>query len=472
MKRLIVCCDGTWNTPDQEENGVPAPTNVFKLFNALAKSDGDIEQRKYYQAGVGSEGGTFDAILGGAIGKGISRNIQDAYQWLGSNYEEGDEIYLFGFSRGAFASRSLGGFLGKGLLDLRDVSYSEAGSRVKKAYEKGYRRKKSSIADWAEPDWLFFNDKKATPIHFVGVWDTVGSLGVPDDLEVLNVLEKKENWRFHNTELGDYVTHARHAMAIDEVRSSFTITRWSNAQTHDGIKELWFPGCHCDVGGGYSVCDLSNGALLWMMNESEGVGLKFRDGVANTIKANPTGVMHNSYKGPFAKMRSRPRNVDAMIPENEALFHASALERQKVSPIDYPAYHPTTVLKSAGDSHIVEIYACKRWNHTGVYLEEGAKYTFSAEGEWQDSKDVCDWKGTEDGNLTTGDIVRGVSSFLGLFEAVFKKRRIMSLQIFSVQKELKSSNGLHWWGPLQMTPGQGRQLKMMAAPFRINMWSW
>jgi uncharacterized protein (DUF2235 family) len=96
MKRLIVCCDGTWNNPDQEDNGIPAPTNVMKFYNALVDKDpatGGV-QEKFYQPGVGGEGGLFEKVGGGAVGAGISRNICSAYHWLATHYEEGDKIYL------------------------------------------------------------------------------------------------------------------------------------------------------------------------------------------------------------------------------------------------------------------------------------------------------------------------------------------------------------------------------------------
>lgn len=421
MKRLIVCCDGTWNTPDQEENGIPAPTNVCKIYNAIAEQDQErTVQLKYYHPGVGSEGGIVGSVLGGAIGAGISRIIRSAYHWIGCNYEEGDQIYLFGFSRGAFAARSLGGFLGRGLLDLRNFEPDHSWLRVKKAYGKGYRRKDSKIEDWAESDWIFFHNGQPVPIHFIGVWDTVGALGVPDDLELLNIFEKKKNWRFHDTELGGYVKNARHAMAIDEIRSSFTITRWNNAAQHPGIKELWFPGVHSDVGGGYADCNLSNGALLWMMEESSEVGLTFREGIQSQIKADPLGVMHYSFKGAFAKLRSRPRNIDAMFEGNRDIFHPSALKRQALSPIEQPPYHPTKILQ-VNETHTVDVYADTRWNYSGIYLPKGHSFTFSATGKWLDSKDACDWEGTEDGKLTAGDIVRGTSSFLGVFENIFNK---------------------------------------------------
>ncbi len=423
MKRLVVCCDGTWNNPEQEDNGVPAPTNVFKLYNAVAEtSPNGIKQLKYYHPGVGGEGGIVDSILGGAIGAGISRNICSAYHWLGNNYDEGDEIYLFGFSRGAFTARSLGGFLGKGLLDLRDEKPSESWQRVKTAYDQGYRLPDAEQADWAEPSWKFFHNGNAVPIHFLGVWETVGALGVPDDLEIFNLFDDPSKWGFHHTELGNHIERARHALAVDEIRSCFSPTRWKNLRSHVDAVELWFPGVHSDVGGGYAGCELADGALLWMMDESSNNGkdLSFRDGSKVTIKPNALGTLHNSYKGAFAKLRSRPRNIPAMVPANKAMFHESVLKRQEVSPIDYPQYHNTLLLEP-GDFHSVDIYADTHWNYTGIYLEKGKSYTFSATGEWQDSKDSCDWRGTEDNKLTPGDIVRAASSFLGTFEGIFKK---------------------------------------------------
>jgi hypothetical protein len=258
------------------------------------------------------------------------------------------------------------------------------------------------------------------PIRFIGVWDTVGALGVPDDLEIFNYFDDKKKWQFHETNLGNHVKTARHAMAIDEIRSVFSITRWTNHPPHPGALEVWFPGVHADVGGGYANSDLADGALKWMIEESQQAGLVFRKDYNDLIKPNPLGVIHNSYKGVFAKLRSRPRNVDAMIPANQHLFHPSALVRQKVSPIGYPPYHPTRLL-AVGESCTVDIYAEKHWNPTGVYMDMNQEFMFSAEGEWMDADDACDWHGTEDTHFTMGDIIRSIGTFLGKFEDTLKK---------------------------------------------------
>lgn len=453
MKRLIICSDGTWNTPDQEDNGIPSPTNVFKIYNAIADSDDQTRQLKYYHPGVGSEGGLISSLAGGAFGDGISKHISSAYHWLGRNYQKGDEIYLFGFSRGAFTARSIGGFLGRGLLDLRELSSADSWQRVKKAYG-AYRRRGSTRNDrsWAKSAWKFYHGKGATPVHFIGVWDTVGALGIPDDLEIINLFDDKTKWEFHDTELGKHIATARHAMALDEVRSSFSITRWSNAGKHPDAREIWFPGVHCDVGGGYAGTELSDGALKWMIDESAAVGLKYRKGVVNNLAANPLGALHNSYKGLFAKLRSRPRRIEAMVPANARHFHDSSIERQKASPIAFPAYHPTRSLK-VGQTHTLDVFADTRWNYTGLYLDRKHQYKFSATGEWQDSKDTCDWRGTEDDRLTPGDVVRAASSFLGKFEDVIKKmtkndstdflgtKRVESMKWFTLVGAITNDNG-------------------------------
>jgi hypothetical protein len=422
MKRLILSNDGTWNSPDQEDNGVLAPTNVVKLHNALAKvGDDGVAQLTYYHPGVGAKSNLLETAAGGAVGAGISKHICSAYHWLATQYETGDDIYIFGFSRGAFTARSLGGMLRRGLLDLRNVPPKDAWARVDAAY-KAYQTYVTPADDhrqWAA-DWPFFHDLDPTPVRFIGVWDTVGALGVPDDLELLNLFDNADKWRFHNTELGDHVHTARHAMAIDEIRASFTVTRWTNASTHRDAQERWFPGVHSNVGGGYANTDLSDGALLWMMQEAHTAGLSFRPGVQDTLKPNPLGVLHNSYKGAFAKLRSRPRKLEAMVPGNEALFHPSTLARQAGSPIAYPAYHPTTRL-APGQSHTLDVHADTRWNASGVYLAAGEKYRFSASGEWLDANDPCGWRGTEDGNATAGDIIRLGGTALGYIENLVKK---------------------------------------------------
>jgi len=416
MKRLIVCCDGTWNNPEQEQNGIPAPSNVYKLYNALAmRGDDGVEQLKYYHPGVGGEGGITEKVLGGSLGVGIGRHICSAYHWLARHYQEGDAIFLFGFSRGAFTARSLSGVLFQGLPDLAGVDAADGWKIVHLIYQEAYRKQKGLDSPKIKKEWPFFNQRKPTPIRFVGVWDTVGALGIPDDLELLNLFDNKENWEFHNVKLGKHIATARHAMALDEERSSFCVTRWSNADTHPDAQELWFPGVHADIGGGYLKDDLSNLALKWMLEEAGTAGLGFRAGIAASIKGDANGVLHRSYQGLFEKFRSRPRNIPALVPANAANIHPAVFERQRFSPINYEPYHPTTLL-APGESVTVDVFARERWNRSGVYLEQGAAYRFAATGAWQDARDACDWRGTEDGKFSMGDLARAASSLVGKIE--------------------------------------------------------
>lgn len=174
MKRLVLCCDGTWNSADQERDGVPCPTNVVRLAYRVAKRDGQTPQIVYYDQGVGT-GNVVDRYSGGAFGEGLEDNILDAYRFLVANYESGDELFLFGFSRGAFTARSIGGMIRKcGILRRDSVQH--------------YRDAVALYRNEAHPDDDGPNNFRKqysvdgatdTKIKCIGVWDTVGSLGIP-----------------------------------------------------------------------------------------------------------------------------------------------------------------------------------------------------------------------------------------------------------------------------------------------------
>lgn len=445
MKRLILCCDGTWNTPDMEDNGVTSPTNVFKFYNLLARRDGDgIEQRRYYQPGVGTDG-LVDRKLGGALGIGLDEKINDAFLWLGLNYEPGDEIYIVGFSRGAFVARCLAGYLGKGLIDFRKMSVDKVRKTLKTCYEKVYKDRSDdpwngmkgvklfAPSDWGDSQVPIRLPERAIKVKFVGVWDTVGSLGIPDDLELVDMLlEKKERWEFHDRNLGYHVETGRHAMGLDEMRACFTVTHWSNTRgtkafpKHPDILESWFPGVHSDIGGGYSDDSLSSGTLLWMMEQAQKKELVFREGALDSVKEcyDPLGEIHNSFKGLFALLPSRPRNVPCLekpsTPTKATVMVSDAVYlRQKMVCPKFPCYRHTVELAPDETSEPVDIFAEQRWNYTGLYLRKG-RYYFDGSGLWMDGKDVCDWKGTENDQHTFGDGIRWAAGLLGKLESVWK----------------------------------------------------
>jgi uncharacterized protein (DUF2235 family) len=304
MKRLIICCDGTWNRADQVKDDVPCPTNVVKLGFRVAKRAEAIPQIVHYDQGVGT-GNSVDRLTGGAFGHGIEENIHQAYRFLVANYEPGDEIFLIGFSRGAFTARSLGGMIRKcGILKRKAVgSYARA--------IELYRNDKHPD----EPELQEFRYEKAvcegsgTPIKMIGVWDTVGSLGIP--LRGLRALTRRKH-RFHDTELSKLVENAFQALAVDEYRAPFEPTLWALKPKKDQrVHQVWFTGAHSDVGGGYALSGLSDIALQWMMDRASECGLVFDPQVeeALPLHPDPMGQVHISKRGMYALTRGIVRSI-------------------------------------------------------------------------------------------------------------------------------------------------------------------
>ncbi|HEX3285508.1 MAG TPA: DUF2235 domain-containing protein [Mycobacterium sp.] len=265
-KRLVLCCDGTWNSPDQK-----SPTNVTKVALAVAPTDASgREQRTFYHRGVGTN--RWERLRGGAFGFGLSRNVCDAYRFLVQNFEPGDELFFFGFSRGAYTARSTAGFVRNcGILRR------EHADRVDEAYAL-YRDKSSKTHPRGMEATLFRRSySHETRIHFVGVWDTVGALGIPLDGPPLARLINRR-WEFHDTKLSGAVDAAYQALAIDEKRPPFRPTLWEpqeNPPEGQHVEQVWFAGVHCDVGGGYPEHETSDIPLLWMVNRARSSGLTF-----------------------------------------------------------------------------------------------------------------------------------------------------------------------------------------------------
>lgn len=307
-KRLVICCDGTWN--DEEDH-----TNISRTRELTPEGTFDgIEQRVYYDPGVGN--GFGEIVRGGIGGYGLSRNILEAYDFLVRNYEEGDEVFLFGFSRGAFTVRSLCGFLG-----AVDVLEPGEPGLIDEAYEyyrqKAYDRSRSSFA--AKLPGL---GKRRFCARFLGVYDTVGSLGVPIPTVARILPERLVD--FHDTNLGENVEHAYHAMAIDERRGPFKATYWTDApgwaRRADGSKvrqtvyQVWFPGCHADVGGGYKEHGVSDLALNWLLRRAEEQGLIInRSAFGSGIRPDPLGKVHDSMSGFWRMVHHLSWSVDPYI---------------------------------------------------------------------------------------------------------------------------------------------------------------
>ena len=304
MKRLIVCCDGTRNRLD-----APYPTNVVKFAASVAPqaSDGTV-QTVCYVEGVGTGGAVarnVEKLWGGAFGKGLERNIEDAYRFLIFNYEPGDEIFVIDFSRGAYTARSLVGLVRNcGILHRKDAA------EVKQAMALYRRRDEKSEPDadeackfryqWSPAIYLTdtelkwrrrqndFDEASCIRLSFayVGVWDTVGALGVPNHWAAAGLFNKQ--YKFHDHNLSSTVRSARHAVAIDERRRIFEATRWENLPSLNDARgldpggdfsylEQWFPGDHGSVGGGGDNVGLSDGALDWIAEGARKAGLVFNN---------------------------------------------------------------------------------------------------------------------------------------------------------------------------------------------------
>jgi uncharacterized protein (DUF2235 family) len=302
-KRLVVCCDGTWNRPDQIDDGIPAPTNVSKFALAVARQDdAGVAQLMHYVQGVGT--GRFDHIRGGAFGVGLSHNVREAYRFIVETYEPGDDLFVLGFSRGAYTARSTVGLVRNSGILLR-----ENRDHADEAFVL-YRNRN----DRAHPnatDAQMFRRMYCHPdpeIHFVGVWDTVGSLGIPGP----QWLTKR--WSFHDTTLSSHVRNAFHALAIDERRKPFEPTLWKQQEhaVDQTLEQRWFAGVHCDVGGGYADPALGELALLWMVERARDCGLAFdAEQLAQVTGADPLGEIHDSYKSFYTLLGPYQRPLEA-----------------------------------------------------------------------------------------------------------------------------------------------------------------
>lgn len=326
MKRIVICCDGTWNRLD-----AAYPTNVVKLAEAVASTSKDgTQQIVWYDEGVGTGNTavarTLDRWLGGGLGWGLMTKVEQAYRFLIFNYDPGDEIYIFGFSRGAFTARSLAG-----LIRNCGIIEQPRARRIREAIDF-YRSRDPELSPDADKSCafryelcpsLFLNDdeiawrsKNHPPydpatsvllqVRYLGVWDTVGALGVPNYLWIAGLFNRK--YRFHDAKLSRSVAAARHAVAIDERRRTFEPTLWDNLDTLNETaasqgravpyEQIWFPGDHGSVGGGGDIEGLSSDAFIWLAEGAAEAGLNLREDTLAGMRAkiDHRASLHNQTK--------------------------------------------------------------------------------------------------------------------------------------------------------------------------------
>jgi uncharacterized protein (DUF2235 family) len=305
--RLVLCFDGTWNKPDEKRApDEQVETNVRRFHEAaLAEGPDGVHQIRWYSAGVGTRWD--ERFRGGAFGYGLDEIIRNGYEFLVTNHAEGDEIFVLGFSRGAYAARSLVGMLRKtGLVKELDF--------VPAAYEL-YRDRDETPDSPAAVAFRAANARKVG-VKFLGVWDTVGALGIPASafehfkIPFLETFEKAK-YEFHDTGLSGIVENAYHAVAVDEHREEFKPTLWTPPfHDHQTVEQRWFAGAHCDVGGGYAERELSDLGLAWMMDKAAGCGLALAPAHRPQLKPDSArGTLHDSFAeflGGIAKIFEHP----------------------------------------------------------------------------------------------------------------------------------------------------------------------
>ena len=288
-KNIIICCDGTGN-----DYGVHK-TNVVRVCEIAVKSD---SQLVYYDPGIGTDGESFTPrIIGKSVknawqkmfGTGLQRNVGEAYRFLMKVYRPGDRVYIFGFSRGAYTARSLAGMLYRcGLLHFGLDNLVEQATNL-------YNKNESHLQRGFKDNFC----ARPCPVHFIGVWDTVESLGV--------ITGRK----FHDCRLNPEIKHAYHAVSLDEKRSKVSPCLWEEANIAEGqtMEQVWFAGVHCDVGGWYEERGLSDIALRWMLKKAEQCGMQLDSQKFVEVKGDFAGKQHESLIGIWKLMGESEREV-------------------------------------------------------------------------------------------------------------------------------------------------------------------
>ncbi len=373
MKRLIFCFDGTWNRLD-----APNPTNVVTLAESITPvGRSTIPQVIHYDPGVGT--GHDDKWKGGLFGEGLIDKIVDAYTFLIFNYDIGDELFVFGFSRGAFTARAFIGFIRQvGIIQRKSAANITRAVELYKERLPGESHDRDTLFDFRqrfspeicideeEDRWRVDNcagyktgNASVVRIKYLGVWDTVAAIGVPSDIFFAPFANRHE--RYFDADLTPMVVSARHAVSIDEDRTTFTPTLWPNFSDlnaslgaepfspHAPYQQKWFPGDHGSVGGGGDIRGLSDRALSWILDGALAMGLE-----VDQDAGSPLFSLAPDDFAPLKNMKPSPTSLLARV-------EGALLTR-------HPREHGPTRIEEISDS------AIRRWRESAERLPERTPY--------------------------------------------------------------------------------------------------
>jgi len=335
-KNIVVLSDGTG-----ADGGRNSDSNVYRLFKMLENRTD--QQIAFYDRGVGAQSDSSPFFVPSQVpwlasflrqisGRGFARNVLDCYKFIFDNYSPGDHIFLFGFSRGAATVRSVSGFMD--LFGVLPKSRPELIGRAFKLYKEPDPGKRKLTAD----EFCKHHHPMWTRIKFLGVWDTVFSVGGP--YEWLSVpVNYISLWRhrFHNLLLSKSVEHARHALAIDEKRYAFRPQLWNELdklKDYQTVSQVWFTGVHSDIGGGYDDDQgLADIPLIWMIKEAQQFGLRLYSSHKVEISPGAEAEKHDSFEGAWKYLGTKVRSWNLDDPPT---VHESVKIRDQEEPGDSP----------------------------------------------------------------------------------------------------------------------------------------
>lgn len=353
MKRIVICADGTWNLRDQldRETGKRRPTNVTKVARAiLPRAAYGTDQIVFYHDGIGTSG-QMDKLTGGAFGRGIEDNVRNLYRFIVYNYEPGDELFFFGFSRGAFTVRTLAGFMHMiGLVEKDDDFF------VPDLYDCYEHSKGEGTPEWLNAHRKIDGKRPCPPIKFIGVWDTVGALGAPG---VLGQVFNKNKYAYHDVGLNETIQNAYHALSIDERRKPFAPTLWTRPSDWTGnLEQAWFPGVHSNIGGGYSPDGLANEALHWIIEKAEALGLAVDQSYLEFFRPCFNSKLHDSMSLRYRVMGEHIRPIGQHAADGE-IVHQAAIDRRNLF-ADYRSGNLEQYVIRGGATAFAQTLRCER----------------------------------------------------------------------------------------------------------------